>query len=73
MDQALGRAAHLDAHLQSTGKVVGPLHGLPISLKDQLSIKGLETTMGKNQPIINVVFPYLSIRVCFMDWEVRGS
>ncbi|KAH9175196.1 general amidase [Lactarius sanguifluus] len=27
-------------------KVVGPLHGLPISLKDQIAIKGLETTMG---------------------------
>ena len=25
---------------------MGPLHGLPISLKDQICIKGLETTMG---------------------------
>lgn len=25
---------------------MGPLHGLPISLKDQISIKDLETTMG---------------------------
>lgn len=25
---------------------MGPLHGLPISLKDQVRIKGLETTMG---------------------------
>ncbi len=24
----------------------GPLHGLPVSLKDQIPIKGLETTMG---------------------------
>jgi len=32
--------------LKKTGKVVGPLHGLPISLKDQLCIKGLETTIG---------------------------
>jgi amidase len=43
----LARAAELDEHLKKTGKPVGPLHGLPISLKDQLSMKGLETTMGE--------------------------
>jgi amidase len=46
VDRALVRAAELDEHLQKTGKTVGPLHGLPISLKDQFSIKGLETIMG---------------------------
>ncbi|KAG2145199.1 general amidase [Suillus clintonianus] len=46
VDRALARAAELDDHLKKTGKVVGPLHGLPISLKDQLCIKGLETTIG---------------------------
>ncbi|KAG2366570.1 general amidase [Suillus spraguei] len=39
IDRALARAAELDNHLKKTGKVVGPLHGLPISLKDQLCIK----------------------------------
>ncbi|KAI6031788.1 general amidase [Pisolithus microcarpus] len=38
--------SELDEYMQKTGKVAGPLHGLPISLKDQLCIKGLETTMG---------------------------
>ncbi len=47
VERALARAAEVDAHLKSTGKVMGPLHGLPISLKDQFRIKGLETTMGK--------------------------
>ncbi|KAJ7781812.1 general amidase [Mycena maculata] len=46
VDRALKRARELDEHLASTGKVVGPLHGLPISLKDQFAIKGLETIMG---------------------------
>ncbi|KAF8273107.1 amidase signature domain-containing protein [Lactarius quietus] len=46
IDRALERAAWLDEQLKTTGKVVGPLHGLPISLKDQVVIKGLETTMG---------------------------
>lgn len=27
---------------------MGPLHGLPISLKDQFAMKGLETIMGLN-------------------------
>ncbi|KAG5645707.1 hypothetical protein DXG03_005402 [Asterophora parasitica] len=46
IERALTRAAELDAHLKATGKVVGPLHGLPISLKDQIGVKGIESTMG---------------------------
>lgn len=45
-DLALARAKELDDHLHKTGKTVGPLHGLPISLKDQFRVKGLETCMG---------------------------
>ncbi|KAB8298338.1 hypothetical protein EYC80_002065 [Monilinia laxa] len=45
-EMALARAKDLDEHLKKTGKTVGPLHGLPISLKDQFRIKGLETSMG---------------------------
>jgi amidase len=48
VERALKRAAELDEHLKTTGKVVGPLHGLPISLKDQLCMEGLETTMGRS-------------------------
>ena len=47
VERALQRARELDEHLKKTGEVVGPLHGLPISLKDQICIKGLEATMGK--------------------------
>lgn len=39
-------AQKLDDLFAETGKPVGPLHGLPISLKDQLHVKGVETTMG---------------------------
>jgi amidase len=46
IDRAIARAKVLDEHLKTTGKVVGPFHGLPISLKDQIRIKGLEATMG---------------------------
>ena len=43
---AIGRAAELDAHFQETGELVGPLHGLPVTFKDQFHIKGRETTLG---------------------------
>ena len=48
VERALARAKELDDRLKQTGKVAGPLHGLPISLKDQIAIKGLETTMGEH-------------------------
>ncbi|KAK9238690.1 amidase signature domain-containing protein [Lipomyces kononenkoae] len=45
-EQALAQAKELDAYFEQHKKPVGPLHGLPISLKDQFRIKGLETSMG---------------------------
>lgn len=36
---ALKRASELDEYFAKHNKTVGPLHGLPISLKDQLRIK----------------------------------
>ncbi|KAF7298916.1 General amidase [Mycena indigotica] len=46
VERALARAKEVDDHLARTGTVLGPLHGLPISLKDQFSMEGLETIMG---------------------------
>lgn len=45
-EEAIQSAAALDEHLQRTGKLVGPLHGLPISLKDNFNIKGKDSTVG---------------------------
>ncbi|KAL7336320.1 general amidase GmdB, partial [Rhodotorula toruloides] len=45
-DRALKRAHELDDHFSKTGKPVGPLHGLPISLKDQHELKGMRNTIG---------------------------
>ncbi|EOD50671.1 putative acetamidase protein [Neofusicoccum parvum UCRNP2] len=44
--RALARAAALDAHLAQTGQPVGPLHGLPISVKEHMSMEGLPTNAG---------------------------
>lgn len=45
-DEAIDQAKSLDDHLQRTGKPVGPLHGLPISLKDNFNVKGKDSTVG---------------------------
>ncbi|USP79355.1 putative amidase [Curvularia clavata] len=45
-DQAIARAKELDAYFEKEGKTVGPLHGLPISLKDQFNVKGFDSTIG---------------------------
>ncbi|KAI3394262.1 hypothetical protein diail_2965 [Diaporthe ilicicola] len=44
-DQAQERARHLDS-LRAKGELVGPLHGLPISLKDSFQIRGTDATLG---------------------------
>ena len=45
-EMALSRARNLDNYLASTGKTVGPLHGLPISIKESFSVSGIPTTLG---------------------------
>lgn len=45
-DDAIERARALDDRLRIDGTTVGPLHGLPISLKDQFNVPGLDTTLG---------------------------
>jgi amidase len=45
-EDALARAKACDEYLASKGTVMGPLHGLPISVKDSFSVKGYQTTMG---------------------------
>ncbi|KAG8961123.1 hypothetical protein FRC03_005769 [Tulasnella sp. 419] len=46
IERALARADYCDDYLKKNGKPIGPLHGLPVSLKDQFAMKGIETIMG---------------------------
>ncbi|KAI1775758.1 amidase [Hypoxylon cercidicola] len=44
--RALDRAAELDKYLATNGKPVGPLHGIPISVKEHIGIKGEDLNAG---------------------------
>ena len=45
-DSAIARAKQLDEYLIKHGKPWGPLHGLPVSIKDTFKVKGVDTTIG---------------------------
>ncbi|KAF9872420.1 amidase [Colletotrichum karsti] len=64
-DAALERAAFLDKYLKENGKPFGPLHGLPVSVKDTFNIAGVDSSMGlaylcykpatQNAPLIDLL------------------
>ncbi|KAL4892481.1 amidase signature domain-containing protein [Aspergillus ambiguus] len=43
---AVNRARELDDHFRKFGKPLGPLHGIPVSLKDQFDVCGLDSSLG---------------------------
>jgi len=43
---ALDEADRLDAALRTTGEPVGPLHGIPVVVKDNIDVAGLPMTAG---------------------------
>ncbi|KAH0346784.1 amidase, partial [Aureobasidium melanogenum] len=45
-EAAIESAQKLDHYFANHKKPIGPLHGLPVSLKDQFHVKGVETHMG---------------------------
>ncbi|KAF6812977.1 amidase [Colletotrichum musicola] len=64
-DEAIKRAAYLDRYLRDHGKPFGPLHGLPVSIKDAFNIVGVDSSMGlaslchkpasKNAPLVDLL------------------
>ena len=45
-NEAIAQAKGQDEHYKTTGKPIGPFHGIPVSLKDSHDIKGVDTTLG---------------------------
>ncbi|KAF5662686.1 general amidase [Fusarium heterosporum] len=46
MQEALDQARVLDVYMEKTGKPLGPLHGLPISIKDHIQVAGTSSSQG---------------------------
>ncbi|MFC8538085.1 amidase family protein [Streptomyces sp. NPDC057249] len=46
IEGARAAADKADKYLASTGRTLGPLHGLPMTVKDALETKGMRTTCG---------------------------
>ncbi len=64
---ALDEADRLDAAFRTSG-FVGPLHGIPVILKDQADIKGMPTTLG------SLLFKdYMSDRDCFAVAKLKKA
>ncbi|KAH8806082.1 amidase signature domain-containing protein [Xylogone sp. PMI_703] len=45
-EAAVQRAKELDKFYLENGETVGPFHGIPVTVKDQFNVKGLDTTLG---------------------------
>ena len=64
---ALHEAARLDAAFEKAGPV-GPLHGIPVIMKDQADVDGMPTTMG------SVLFKdHYPRRDCFVASRLRAA
>lgn len=63
-DAAIADAQKLDNYYAEHKKPIGPLHGLPVSLKDQFHVKDVETTMG----YVGVSGKFHSREIC-LRWQ----
>lgn len=65
--EALAEADRLDAAFRNNG-FVGPLHGIPVLMKDQADLKGMPTTLGST-----LFKDYTPERDCFVAAKLRQA
>ncbi|KAJ4250116.1 hypothetical protein NW762_011926 [Fusarium torreyae] len=46
MDEAIAQARQLDEYIIQHGKPIGPLHGLPVSIKEHMTLAGTYSSQG---------------------------
>jgi amidase len=73
-EDGIKRAKWLDSELARTGKVVGPLHGVPISLKDTFKVVGYDSSIGiaslannparKSSPLVDILLASGAVLYC---------
>lgn len=76
-DKALARAQELDDYMAKEGKPIGPLHGLPISLKGHMNVSGHDSGAGAsvvawigkkkaavNAPIVQILWDAGAVFYC---------
>lgn len=74
-DDAIARAQYLDTFLAEHGKPLGPLHGVPISIKDSFRYTGVQSTLGfvsfldvpadtENSPLVDLLLDLGAILYC---------
>lgn len=74
-EDALKRGRYLDDFLAEHKRPVGPLHGVPVSLKDMMNYKGVASTLGiisfldhpvadQNAPLVDILLQLGAILYC---------
>lgn len=74
-EDAMKRGQYLDDYLKEHGRPVGPLHGVPVSLKDMINYRGVASTLGlisyldrpvaeQNAPLTDILLELGAILYC---------